>query len=75
MNQSVTPYHHGDLRNCAIIAAAELIESIGSYDITIAQVAKRVASARPPFTAILRTRMPTHCSKGACPYWHHGIHH
>ena len=42
MNQSVTPYHHGDLRNCAIIAAAELIESIGSYDITIAQVARRV---------------------------------
>ena len=40
MNQSATPYHHGDLRNCAIIAAAELIESIGSYDITIAQVAK-----------------------------------
>ena len=47
MNQSVTPYHHGDLRNCAIIAAAELIESIGSYDITIAQVAKRVGVSSP----------------------------
>ena len=32
MNQSMTPYHHGDLRNCAIIAAAELIESIGLDD-------------------------------------------
>ena len=47
MNQSMTPYHHGDLRNCAIIAAAELIESIGSYDITIAQVAKRVGVSAP----------------------------
>ena len=47
MNQSVTSYHHGDLRNCAIIAAAELIESIGSYDITIAQVAKRVGVSPP----------------------------
>ena len=47
MNQSVTPYHHGDLRNCAIIAAAELIESIGSYDITIAQVARRVGVSSP----------------------------
>ena len=47
MNQSVTPYHHGDLRNCAIHAAAEIIESIGSYDITIAQVAKRVGGSSP----------------------------
>ncbi|EHQ57200.1 transcriptional regulator [gamma proteobacterium HIMB55] len=47
MNQSMTPYHHGDLRNCAIIAAAEIIESIGSYDITIAQVAKRVGVSAP----------------------------
>ena len=29
MNQAITPYHHGDLRNCAIIAAAELIEANG----------------------------------------------
>ena len=47
MNQSVTPYHHGDLRNCAIIAAAELIETIGSYDITITQVAARVGVSSP----------------------------
>ena len=47
MNQSVMPYHHGDLRNCAIIAAAELIETIGSYDITITQVAKRVGVSSP----------------------------
>lgn len=47
MNQSVTPYHHGDLRNCAITAAAELIEAIGSYDITITQVAKRVGVSSP----------------------------
>lgn len=47
MNQSITPYHHGDLRNCAIVAAAELIEANGSYDITIAQVAKRVGVSPP----------------------------
>ncbi len=47
MNQSVAPYHHGDLRNCAIVAMAELIESTGSYDITIAQVAKRVGVSAP----------------------------
>lgn len=47
MNQAITPYHHGDLRNCAIIAAAELIEAMGSYDITIAQVAKRTGVSAP----------------------------
>ena len=47
MSKSNNPYHHGDLRNCAIIAAAELIESNGSYDITIAQVAKRVGVSAP----------------------------
>ena len=47
MNQSMTTYHHGDLRNCAIIAAAELIEATGSYDITIGQVAKRTGVSAP----------------------------
>ena len=47
MNQAMTPYHHGDLRNCAIIAAAELIEANGSYDMTIAQVAKRTGVSAP----------------------------
>ena len=47
MNQSMTTYHHGDLRNCAIIAAAELIETTGSYDITIGQVAKRTGVSAP----------------------------
>ena len=47
MNQAITPYHHGDLRNCAIIAAAELIEAMGGYDITIAQVAKRTGVSAP----------------------------
>ena len=47
MNQAITPYHHGDLRNCAIIAAAELIEAMGSYDITIAKVAKRTGVSAP----------------------------
>ena len=47
MNQSASPYHHGDLRNSAIIAAAELIETTGSYDITIAQVAKKTKVSAP----------------------------
>lgn len=47
MTHAITPYHHGDLRNCAIIAAAELIEAMGSYDITIAQVAKRAGVSTP----------------------------
>ena len=47
MTHAITPYHHGDLRNCAIIAAAELIEAMGSYDITIAKVAKRAGVSTP----------------------------
>ena len=41
MNKITTPYHHGDLRNTAIIAAAELIDQTGNYEISIANVAKR----------------------------------
>ena len=41
MNEIITPYHHGDLRNTAIIAAAELIDQSGNYEISIANVAKR----------------------------------
>ncbi|MBT5555925.1 MAG: TetR/AcrR family transcriptional regulator [Halieaceae bacterium] len=40
MSVSTRTYHHGDLRNCAIGVAAQLVESSGSYDITITQVAK-----------------------------------
>lgn len=40
MNVSTRTYHHGDLQNCAIAVAAQLVESTGSYDITITQVAK-----------------------------------
>ena len=36
-----TPYHHGNLRNTAIIIAAELIDQSGNYEISIANVAKR----------------------------------
>ena len=36
MNKITTPYHHGDLRNTAIIAAAELIDQTGNYEISIA---------------------------------------
>ena len=40
MSVSSRTYHHGDLQNCAIAVAAQLVESSGSYDITITQVAK-----------------------------------
>jgi AcrR family transcriptional regulator len=40
MNVATRTYHHGNLRNCAIAVAAQLVESSGSYDITITQVAK-----------------------------------
>lgn len=41
MNKITAPYHHGDLRNTAIIAAAELIDQLGNYEISITNVAKR----------------------------------
>ncbi len=40
MSVSTRTYHHVNLRNCAIAVAAQLVESSGSYDITITQVAK-----------------------------------
>jgi AcrR family transcriptional regulator len=42
-------YHHGDLRNALIVAAAELIEEKGSLDFTMIDAARRagVSSAAP----------------------------
>jgi len=42
-------YHHGDLRNALIIAAAELIEEKGSLDFAMVDAARRanVSSAAP----------------------------
>ena len=42
-------YHHGDLRNALVIAAAELIEENGSPDIAMVDAARRagVSSAAP----------------------------
>ncbi len=42
-------YHHGDLRNTLIIAAAELIEESGSLDFAMVEAARRagVSSAAP----------------------------
>tara|TARA_R110002110_G_scaffold107320_2_gene268479 strand:+ start:50092 stop:50718 length:627 start_codon:yes stop_codon:yes gene_type:complete len=49
--QKVQPraYHHGDLRNALIIAAAELIEESGSVDFAMIDAARRagVSSAAP----------------------------
>ncbi|RLQ22915.1 TetR family transcriptional regulator [Seongchinamella sediminis] len=43
-------YHHGDLRNALIIAAAELIEEAGCPDFTISDAAKRAGvSAAAPY--------------------------
>jgi AcrR family transcriptional regulator len=45
----VQTYHHGDLRNALIIAAAELIEQSGSVDFAMIDAARRagVSSAAP----------------------------
>ena len=42
-------YHHGDLRNTLIVAAAELIEERNSSDFTIIEAARRagVSSGAP----------------------------
>jgi AcrR family transcriptional regulator len=46
---SCSSYHHGDLRNALIIAAAELIEEKGSIDFAMIDAARRagVSSAAP----------------------------
>ena len=43
------PYHHGDLKNTLILAAAELIEERGSIDFTMSEAARRagVSSGAP----------------------------
>lgn len=47
--ESCSRYHHGDLRNALIIAAAELIEEKGSIDFAMIDAARRagVSSAAP----------------------------
>ena len=49
MSQARCNYHHGDLRNALIIAAAELIEESGSIDFAMIDAARRagVSSAAP----------------------------
>jgi AcrR family transcriptional regulator len=49
MSASAKTYHHGDLRNALIIAAAELIEQSGSLNFAMADAARRagVSSAAP----------------------------
>ncbi|MBM68424.1 MAG: TetR family transcriptional regulator [Haliea sp.] len=49
MNSRATAYHHGDLRNALILAAAELIEERGSADFAMVDAARRagVSSAAP----------------------------
>ena len=43
-------YHHGDLRNALIVAAAELIERDGTLDFTMAEAAARAGvSAAAPY--------------------------
>ncbi|NQY04519.1 MAG: helix-turn-helix transcriptional regulator, partial [Halieaceae bacterium] len=42
-------YHHGDLRNALIVAAAELISERGSFDFAMVEAARRagVSNAAP----------------------------
>ena len=51
VDRSLAPnsYHHGDLKNTLIIAAAELIEERGSIDFTMSEAARRagVSSGAP----------------------------
>ncbi|MDG2134752.1 MAG: TetR-like C-terminal domain-containing protein [Luminiphilus sp.] len=50
MSQARCNYHHGDLRNALIIAAAELIERDGTLDFTMAEAAARAGvSAAAPY--------------------------
>ena len=46
-------YHHGDLRNALIVAAAELIERDGTLDFSMAEAAASGASVPRPPTATL----------------------
>ncbi len=47
--QDAKSYHHGDLRNALIVAAAELIEESGSLEFAMVEAARRagVSSAAP----------------------------
>ena len=49
MTAAAKTYHHGDLRNALIVAAAELIEESGSLGFTMADAARRagVSNAAP----------------------------
>ena len=49
MSKARCNYHHGDLRNALIIAAAELIERDGTLDFSMAEAASRagVSTAAP----------------------------
>ena len=50
MNQTRCNYHHGDLRNALIIAAAELIERDGTLDFSMAEAAASAGvSAAAPY--------------------------
>ena len=50
MSQARCNYHHGDLRNALIVAAAELIERNGTLDFSMAEAAARAGvSAAAPY--------------------------
>ena len=50
MRQARCNYHHGDLRNALIVAAAELIERNGTLDFSMAEAAARAGvSAAAPY--------------------------
>ena len=50
MSKTRCSYHHGDLRNALIVAAAELIERDGTLDFTMAEAATRAGvSAAAPY--------------------------
>ena len=50
MSKARCNYHHGDLRNALIVAAAELIERDDTLDFTMAEAAERAGvSAAAPY--------------------------
>ena len=55
MSQARCNYHHGDLRNALIVAAAELIERDGTLDFSMAEAAGQAAAALTTPASMVRT--------------------
>ena len=68
MSKTRCSYHHGDLRNALIVAAAELIERDGTLDFTMAEAAARAGVQRGP-VVILPIRKNSFAESVNWPFW------